>query len=45
MITAPDPCDLASLVDEFVRISRAAAVVLGRDLIKNLAVTTCNRFW
>ena len=22
MITAPDPCDLASLVDEFVRISR-----------------------
>ena len=37
MITAPDPCDLASLVDEFVRISRTAAVVLSRDLIKNLA--------
>jgi hypothetical protein len=45
MITAPDPCDLASLVDEFVRISRTAAVVLSRDLIKNLAVTTWSRFW
>ena len=45
MITAPDPCDLASLVDEFVRISRTAAVVLSRDLIKDLAVTTCSRFW
>ena len=45
MITAPDPCDLASLVDEFVRISRTAAVVLSRDLIKNLAVTTCSRLW
>jgi len=45
MITAPDPCDLTSLVEEFVRISRTAAVVLSRDLIKNLAVTTCTRFW
>jgi hypothetical protein len=44
-ITAPDPCDPASLVDEFVRISRTAAVVLIRDLIKNLAVTTRSRFW
>jgi hypothetical protein len=33
------------LVDEFVRISRAAAVVLSRDLIKDLAVTTRIRFW
>jgi hypothetical protein len=39
MITAPDPCDPASLVDEFARISRTVAVVLSRDLIKNLAVT------
>jgi hypothetical protein len=45
MITAPDPCDPTSLVDEFVRISRTPAVVLSRDLIKNLAVTTCRRFW
>ena len=45
MITAPDPCDPTSLVDEFVRISRTMAVVLSRDLIKNLAVTTCSRFW
>jgi hypothetical protein len=45
MISAPDPCDLTSLVDEFVRVSRTAAVVLSRDLIKNLAVTTCSRFW
>jgi hypothetical protein len=45
MITAPDPCDLTSLVDELLRISRTAAVVLSRDLIKNLAVTTCSRFW
>jgi hypothetical protein len=45
MITAPDPCDPASLVDEFARISRTVAVVLSRDLIKNLAVTTCSRFW
>jgi hypothetical protein len=39
MITAPDPCDLTSSLDEFVRIGRTAAVVLSRDLIKNLAVT------
>ncbi len=45
MITAPDPRDPARLVDEFVRISRTAAVVLSRDLIKNPAVTTCGRFW
>jgi hypothetical protein len=45
MITAPDPCDPASSADEFVRISRTAPVVLSRDLIKNLAVTTCSRFW
>jgi hypothetical protein len=45
MITAPDPCDLASLVDEFARIGRAAAIVLGRDLIKNLAVTACGGSW
>jgi hypothetical protein len=45
MIAAPDPCDLASLVDEFVRISRAVAVVLSRDLIKDLAVTARSRFW
>jgi hypothetical protein len=44
MITAPDPCDLAGLVDEFARISRTAAVVLSGDLIKNLAETTCSRF-
>jgi hypothetical protein len=45
VITAPDPCDLTGSVDEFVRISRPATVVLSRDLIKNLAVTTCGRFW
>jgi len=45
MIAVPDSRDPASLVDEFVRISRTAAVVLSRDLIKNLAVTTCRRFW
>jgi hypothetical protein len=45
MIAAPDPCDPASLVDEFVRVSRTVAVVLSRDLIKNLAVTTCSRSW
>jgi hypothetical protein len=45
MSTAPDPCDLTSLVDELARISRAAAVVLNRYLIKNLAVTTGSRFW
>jgi hypothetical protein len=45
MISAADPRDPASLVDEFVGISRAVAVVLGRYLIKNLAVTTCRRFW
>ena len=45
MITAADPGDPASLVDEFVRISRTAAVVLSRDRIKNLAVTTCRKFW
>ena len=37
MITAPDPCDPTSLVDEFVRISRTVAVVLSRHLIENLA--------
>ena len=42
-ITAPDPCDLASLVDECVGISRTAAVVLSRDLVKDLAVTTCTQ--
>jgi hypothetical protein len=45
MITAPDPRDPASLVDEFVGISRAVAVVLARYRVKNLAVTTCRRFW
>ena len=45
MITAPDPCDQTSLADELVRISRTAAVVLRRHLIKNPAVTTCSRFW
>jgi hypothetical protein len=45
MITAADPRDPASLVDEFIRISRTVAVVLNRNLIKNLAVTTCTRFW
>ena len=45
MITAPDPGYLTSSVDEFVRISRTATVVFSRDLIKNLAVTTCGRFW
>jgi hypothetical protein len=45
MITAADPCDLTGLVDELVRISRTATVILSRDLIKNLAVTTCSRFW
>jgi hypothetical protein len=45
MITAPDPCDPTSLVDEFVRIRGTVTVVLSRDLIKNLAVTTRSRFW
>jgi hypothetical protein len=45
MIAAPDPCDPTSLVDEFVRIGRTVPVVLSRDLIKNLAVTTCSGFW
>jgi len=45
MITAPDPRDLTSLVDEFVGISRTPAVVLGRDLIKDRAVPTGSRFW
>ena len=44
-ITAPGPRDLASLVDEFVGIGRAATVVLSSDLIKNLAVTTCGGSW
>jgi hypothetical protein len=44
-ITAPDPGDLASLVDEIVGISRTVTVVLSRYLIKNLAVTTRGRFW
>jgi hypothetical protein len=44
-IAAPDPRDPASLVDEFVRISRTVTVVLSRDLVKNLAVTTCSRSW
>ena len=43
MITAADTCDLTSLVDEFAGIGRTAAVVLSRDLIKNLAVTPCGR--
>jgi hypothetical protein len=45
VITAPDSCDPASLVDEFVRISRTVAVVLGGHVIKNLAVTTRSRSW
>jgi len=45
LATGADPGDLTSLVDEFVRISRTAAVILSRDLVKNLAVTTCSRFW
>jgi hypothetical protein len=45
MITAPDPCDPASLVEEFVRISRAVAIVLSGDLIKNPAVTTRSGSW
>jgi hypothetical protein len=44
-ITAPNSCDPARLIDEFVWISRTVAVVLSRYLIKNLAVTTCSRFW
>ncbi len=43
-ITAADPGDLTGLVDEFVGISRTAAVVLGRYLVKDLAVTTCIGF-
>jgi hypothetical protein len=43
VITTADPCDLTRSVDEFVRISRTAAIVLSRDLIKNLAVTTRRR--
>jgi hypothetical protein len=45
MIAAPDPRDPTSLVDEFVGIGRTVAVVLSRNLIKNLAVTACGRFW
>jgi hypothetical protein len=45
MITAPDPGDLTSPVDEIVRISRTVTVILSRYLIKDLAVTTCGRFW
>jgi len=45
VITAPDPGDLTSPVDETVRISRTVTVVLSRYLIENLAVTTCGRFW
>ena len=41
----PEPCDLTSLIDEFVRIRRATTVIFDRDLIENLAVTTCRRFW
>jgi hypothetical protein len=44
MITAPDSCDLAGMIEEFVGISRTAAVVLNRDLIKNLAVTSPRPF-
>jgi hypothetical protein len=40
-ITAPDPCDPASLVDEFVGISRTVTVGASRDLIEDHAVTTC----
>jgi hypothetical protein len=43
VITAADPRDLTPLVDELVGISRTVAVVLSRDLIKDLAVTTCGR--
>ena len=45
VITAPDPGDLTSPVDEIVWISRTVTVILSRYLIKNLAVTTCGRFW
>jgi hypothetical protein len=45
VITAADPRNLASLVHELARISRTVAVVLRRDLIENLAGTTCSRFW
>jgi hypothetical protein len=45
VITAPDPGDLTSPVDEIVGISRTVTVVLSRYLIKNLAVTTCGSFW
>jgi hypothetical protein len=45
MITAPDPRDPTGLVDEFVGISRTATVVLSRDVIKNLAVTTRSGSW
>src|SRR5690242_3833075 len=40
MISAADPCGLAGLANEFVRIGRAAPVVLGCDFIKYGAVTT-----
>jgi hypothetical protein len=45
MITAADPCGVASLVDEFVGIGRAVPVVLGRHLIKYSAVTTGGGSW
>jgi len=45
MIPAPDPCDPASLVDEFVGISRTVTIVVSRDLIEDHAVTTRGGSW
>jgi hypothetical protein len=45
MITAADPCHPASLVEEFVRIGRTVPVVISRDFIKYLSVTTRRRYW
>ena len=43
-ITASDPRDPAGLIDELVRICRTVAVVLGRDLVEDHAVTTRGGF-
>ena len=45
MIPAPDPCDPASLIDEFVGISRTVTVAVSRDLIEGHAVTTRGGSW
>jgi len=45
LITGPDTRDLTRLINEFVGIHRADAVILSRYLIKDFAVLACIRHW